>query len=75
MSNTSLVGSITELIGRVDSVCGDRPYPHHLFDSAEDIAYFHCADLSPLWRSTTQLGKVSVCVSLRGDTLHVKPVL
>ena len=49
------------------------PYPRHLFDSPEDIAYFHCADLSPLWRATTQLAKAWVCVNLRSDTLHVMP--
>ena len=65
---------------RVNYVCGNNacgnpplPYPRHLFDSPEDIAYFHCADRSPLWRATTQLAKVWVGVSLRSDTLHVKP--
>jgi len=49
------------------------PYPRHLFDSSEDIADFHSADLSPLWRATTQLAKASVYGTLRGDALHVKP--
>jgi hypothetical protein len=43
-----------------------RSYPHHLFDLPEDIAYFHCADLSPLLRDTTHLTTTSVYVSLRG---------
>jgi len=70
--------SITHRFARVNYVCGnnacgDRPYPHHLFDGSEDIAYFHCADRSPLWRATTQLAKAWVCVNLRSDTLHVMP--
>ena len=56
-----------------NNACGDRPYPHHLFDGSEDMAYFPYPDRSPLWRATTQLAKAWVGVSLRSDTLHVKP--
>ena len=64
---------ITGRFARVDSVCGDRPYPHHLFDGSEDMAYFPYPDRSPLWHATTQLAKASVYGTLGGDTLHVKP--
>ena len=43
-----------------------RSYPHHLFDLPEDIAYFHCADHSPLLRDTTHLTTTAVYVSLGG---------
>ena len=56
-----------------NSACGDRPYPHHRFDLPEDIASFPYPDLSALRCATTQLAKGWVGVSLRSDTLHVKP--
>ena len=70
--------SVTDRFARVNYVCGnnacgDRPYPRHLFDGSEDMVYFPYPDRSPLWRATTQLAKAWVGVSLRSDTLHVKP--
>jgi hypothetical protein len=80
--------SVTDRFARVDyaygnntygnntcgnSACGDRPYPHHRFDLPEDIASFPYPDLSALRCATTQLAKGWVGVSLRSDTLHVKP--
>ena len=56
-----------------NSACGDRPYPHHRFDLPEDTASFPYPDLSALRCATTQLAKGWVGVSLRSDTLHVKP--
>ena len=69
---------ITGRFARVDYVCGnnacgDRPYPRHLFDGSEDMAYFPYPGRSPLWHATTRLATASVCETLRGDTLHVKP--
>ena len=70
--------SVTDRFARVNyvcgnNVCGDRPYPRHLFDGSEDMAYFPYPDRSPLWHATTQLAKASVYGTLRGNTLHVKP--
>ena len=65
--------SITHRFARVNYACGNRPYPRHLFDGSEDMAYFPYPDRSPLWHATTQLAKASVYGTLRGNTLHVKP--
>ena len=55
-----------------NNACGERPYPRHLFDGSEDMAYFPYPDRSPLWHATTQLATAWVCETLRGDALHVK---
>ncbi len=80
--------SVTDRFARVDyacgnnicsnntygnSACGDRPYPHRLFDLPEDIAPFPYLDLSALRCATTQLAKGWVRETLGGDTLHVEP--